>query len=136
LHDAGAEKRSRRSEADLRNLSAYQLHLRQASGDARHERRQIMQEMDLGYKTRLADLPVLSRKAVATLLNLSKKREQELSAVLAGLANTPPQLGESQFSNNVGRRIQCVLISGYVVDYWLDHASKNPGCRNRLNVAA
>ena len=52
------QKLSQLSDADLRSISAYLLRLRQSSVESKQERSRMMQEMDQGKKTRLADLRI------------------------------------------------------------------------------
>jgi len=65
--------------------------------------------------------PVLSSKALATLLGLSKKKQRELSGILFQLATVPSQQGDYPLPDESGRIIQYIMIGSYVVGFWADH---------------
>ena len=50
------QKLSRLSDPDRRSIAAFLLSLRHSSEEALQERSRIMEEMDAGKKTRLADI--------------------------------------------------------------------------------
>jgi hypothetical protein len=50
------QKLSQLSNPELRSISAYLVHLRQSTEESKKERTRLMDEMDQGQKTRLADL--------------------------------------------------------------------------------
>jgi hypothetical protein len=66
--------------------------------------------------------PVLSSKALATFLNLPKRRQQELSAILFQLASYPSQPGDYSLSEASGREVKYILIGNYVIGFWPDDA--------------
>jgi hypothetical protein len=66
--------------------------------------------------------PVLSSRALATLLSLTKKKQKQLADILFGLASTPTQPGDYRLPDDSGREIQYLLIGNYVTGYWPDHA--------------
>lgn len=66
--------------------------------------------------------PVLSSKALATVLNLPKRRQQELSDILFQLASFPSQPGDYSLAEDSGRDVNYILIGNYVIGFWPDHA--------------
>jgi hypothetical protein len=66
--------------------------------------------------------PVLSSKALATFLNLPKRRQRELTDILFQLASFPSQPGDYSLSDEAGREINYILIGNYVIGFWPDHA--------------
>jgi len=68
--------------------------------------------------------PVLSSKALATLLGVSKRKQRDLSDILFKLSAFPSQQGDYAFPDGSGRLVQYILIGNYVIGYWPDHAVK------------
>ena len=64
--------------------------------------------------------PVLSSKALATLLGLTKRKQQELSDILFRLATLPSQQGDYSLPDESGRAIQYLMIGSYVIGFWSD----------------
>ena len=67
--------------------------------------------------------PVLSSKALVTLLGLPKKKQQELSGILFQLASFPSQQGDYPLPDESGREIQYILVGNYVIGFWPDHST-------------
>ena len=72
--------------------------------------------------------PVLSSKALATLLGLPKRKQRELSDILFQLATFPSQQGDYSLPDKSGRAIQYIMTGNYVIGSWPDH----PVCELRI----
>ena len=68
--------------------------------------------------------PVLSPKAMATLLGLPKRKQRALSDILFQLASFPSQQGDYILPDESGREIQYILVGNYVVGFWPDHSAR------------
>ncbi len=68
--------------------------------------------------------PVLSSRAAAYLVALSKSRQKRLINLLATLAENPNQVGDYSLPDNTGRDIQFILIRDQLIAFWPDHAVK------------
>lgn len=66
--------------------------------------------------------PVLSSKALTTLLGLSKNKQQHLQQILYSLASYPSQDGDYALEDEQGRAIQYILVGNYLISFWPDHA--------------
>jgi len=66
--------------------------------------------------------PVLSSKALPTLLNLPKKRQRELSDIIFRLAAFPSQQGDYALPDASGRAIEYIMAGDYVIGFWPDHS--------------
>ena len=67
--------------------------------------------------------PVLSSKALVTLLNLEKRKQQKLSNILFQLASFPHQKGDYSLNDESGREIQYILVGNYVIGFWPEHST-------------
>ena len=65
--------------------------------------------------------PVLSSKALATLLRLSEKKQRELADILFQLATVPFQQGDYLLPDESGRAIHYIITGSYVIGFWADH---------------
>ena len=64
----------------------------------------------------------LSREAVATI-SLPPKRKQRLVLDLADqIARQPFQIGDYATEDAVGRRVENLLLEGFLFSFWVDHA--------------
>jgi len=68
--------------------------------------------------------PVLSSKAAAFLVALSKARQKRLISLLLTLAENPNQIGDYSGADDTGRDIQFILIRDQLIAFWADHAVK------------
>ena len=66
--------------------------------------------------------PVLSSKALVTLLGLPKRRQNELTGILFQLASFPSQQGDYSLPDESGREIQYIFVGNYVIGFWPDHS--------------
>lgn len=65
--------------------------------------------------------PVLSAKASAFLVGLSKPKQRRLIALLFQLAENPNQIGDYSEPDDSGREIQFLLLRDLVIGFWPDH---------------
>lgn len=68
--------------------------------------------------------PVLSSKAAACLIGLSRRRQRQLIDVLTRLAAHPHQIGDYAEADDTARDVQFILVGDFVVGFWADHAVK------------
>lgn len=68
--------------------------------------------------------PVLSSKAAAFLVGLSKERQRRLIRLLLQLADSPHQIGDYCGTDEVGRDVQFIRIRDQVIAFWPDDAVK------------
>jgi hypothetical protein len=66
--------------------------------------------------------PVLSSKAAAFLVSLSKVRQRKLIGLLYQLAESPSQIGDYFETDETGREVQFILIRDQLIAFWADHA--------------
>lgn len=68
--------------------------------------------------------PVLSGKATAYLVALSKPKQRKLITLIFRLSEHPTQLGDYALSDDTGRDVQFLMIGDIVIGFWPDHATK------------
>jgi hypothetical protein len=66
--------------------------------------------------------PVLSSKASAFLIGLSKARQRKLIGLLYQLADSPSQIGDYSEPDHPGRNVQFILVRDLLIAFWADHA--------------
>jgi hypothetical protein len=66
--------------------------------------------------------PVLSSRAAAFLVSLSKGRQRKLIGLLYQLAENPSQIGDYSEPDETGRDVQFILVQDRLIAYWADHA--------------
>ncbi len=66
--------------------------------------------------------PVLSSKAAAFLIGLSKARQRKLIGLLYQLTDSPSQIGDYSESDETGREVQFILVRDLLIAFWADHA--------------
>jgi len=66
--------------------------------------------------------PVLSSKAAAFLIGLSKARQRKLIGLLYQLADSPSQIGDYSEPDDTGREVQFILVRDLLIAFWADHA--------------
>jgi hypothetical protein len=66
--------------------------------------------------------PVLSSKAAAFLVALSKARQRKLIGLLDQLADHPSQIGDYFEPDESGREVQFILVRDLLIAFWADHA--------------
>lgn len=66
--------------------------------------------------------PVLSSKAAAFLISLTKVRQRKLIGLLYQLAENPSQIGDYFEPDETGREVQFILIRDQLIAFWADHA--------------
>ncbi len=66
--------------------------------------------------------PVLSSKAAAFVVAISKTRQRKVIGLLFQLADNPSQIGDYSESDNTGREVQFILIQDLLIAFWADHA--------------
>jgi hypothetical protein len=66
--------------------------------------------------------PVLSSKAAAFLVALSKSRQRKLIGLLDQLADNPSQIGDYFEPDESGREVQFILVRDLLIAFWADHA--------------
>lgn len=68
--------------------------------------------------------PVLSGKASAFLISLSRSKQRKAIALAFQLAAYPYQIGDYPTEDENGRPIQNILIGEWHFSYWADHSVK------------
>ncbi len=68
--------------------------------------------------------PVLSSKAAAFLVGLSRGRQRKLIGLLFQLADNPSQIGDYSEIDETGREVQFILIRDLLVAFWADDAAR------------
>lgn len=66
----------------------------------------------------------LSREAVAFVIGLSKKRQRLVLDLADQIAKQPSKISDYQSVDAVGRPIENLRLEGYLLSYWVDHASR------------
>lgn len=66
--------------------------------------------------------PVLSSKAAAFLVALSKTRQRKLIGLLYQLADNPSQIGDYTEPDQTGREVQFIIVRDLLIAFWADHA--------------
>ena len=56
------------------------------------------------------------------LLQQPKRRQRQIIDIVRKLAEQPLIRSDYSLPDDVGRHIEHILINGYVIAYWLDHA--------------
>jgi hypothetical protein len=65
---------------------------------------------------------VLSSKATAFIVGLSKARQRRWIALLFQLTENPNQIGDYAEPDAAGRDVQFILIRDLLIVFWADHA--------------
>lgn len=65
--------------------------------------------------------PVLSSKAAAFLVSLSKLRQRKLIGLLYQLADNPSQIGDYTEPDQTGREVQFIIVRDLLIAFWADH---------------
>lgn len=68
--------------------------------------------------------PVLSSRATAFIIRLSKPRQRRLIDLLFRLADNPYQIGDYSEKDDTGRDVHFLLVGDMVIGFWSDHAVK------------
>jgi hypothetical protein len=66
--------------------------------------------------------PVLSGKASAALVGLSKAKQKIVMDLAFRLADHPSQLGDYSTREGAGRKIQHIALGDWHFSFWADHA--------------
>jgi hypothetical protein len=66
--------------------------------------------------------PVLSSRAAAFLVSLSRARQRKLIWLLYKLAESPSQIGDYSEPDETGREVQFILVRDLLIAFWADHA--------------
>lgn len=66
--------------------------------------------------------PVLSSKAAAFFVSLSKPRQRKLIGLLYQLADNPSQIGDYSEQDQTGREVQFIIVRDILIAFWADHA--------------
>jgi len=66
--------------------------------------------------------PVLSSRASAFLVGLSKPKQKQVLRLLFQLAELPSQLGDYATREDGGREIQHLMVGDWHFSFWADHA--------------
>ena len=66
--------------------------------------------------------PVLSSKAAAFLISLSKARQRKSISLLYQLSDNPSQVGDYSEADETGREVQFLLVRDQLIAFWADHA--------------
>jgi hypothetical protein len=66
--------------------------------------------------------PVLSSKAAAFLVAISKARQGRMIGLLYQLAENPSQIGDYSEPDETGREVQFILVRDLLIAFWADHA--------------
>jgi hypothetical protein len=72
---------------------------------------------------RLSYESTLSREAVAFVVLLSKKQQRVVLDLADQIARQPFQIGDYPTVDAVGRRIENLLLEGYLFSFWVDHSA-------------
>lgn len=65
----------------------------------------------------------LSREAVAFVTHLSKRQQRRVLDLADQIAKQPFQIGDYPTVDAVGRRIENLLLEGFLFSFWVDHAT-------------
>jgi len=65
--------------------------------------------------------PVLSSRAAAFLIGLSKAKQRTVIALMFRLAEHPTQLGDYATRGDAGREIQHLMVGDWHFSFWADH---------------
>jgi hypothetical protein len=68
--------------------------------------------------------PVLSSRATAFIIGLSRSRQRRLIELLFRLAKNPYQIGDYSEKDETGRDIHFLMVGDSVIGFWADHAVK------------
>jgi hypothetical protein len=68
--------------------------------------------------------PVLSARATAFLVSLSKPKQRKLISLIYRLSEHPGQLGDYTSTDDTGRDVQFLIVGDLVVGFWPDYAVK------------
>jgi hypothetical protein len=75
---------------------------------------------DGGYR------PVFAEGAAEFMLQLSKRRQKKVVALVRQLALHPHVRSDYSLPDESGREIDHLMIEDFVFAYWLDHAVREP----------
>lgn len=68
--------------------------------------------------------PVLSARATAFLVSLSKPKQRKLIGLIYRLAEHPEQIGDYASTDDTGRAVQFLIVGDLVIGFWPDPAVK------------
>lgn len=66
----------------------------------------------------------LSREAVAFVVRLSKKQQRLVLDLADQIARQPFQIGDYPTVDAAGRRVENLLLGGYLFSFWVDHGAR------------
>ena len=66
--------------------------------------------------------PVLSSKAAASIVGLSRAKQKQVLLLLFQLAEHPGQLGDYVSHDEGGRDVQHLMVGDWFFSFWADHA--------------
>jgi hypothetical protein len=66
----------------------------------------------------------LSREAVALVVLLSKRQQRLVLDLADQIARQPFQIGDYPTVDAVGRRVENLLLQGYLFSFWVDHGAR------------
>lgn len=66
--------------------------------------------------------PLYSDLAAESILNLPKRRQRKLLDTCNQLAKNPFIKSDYSIRDADGREIEHILVDGFVIAYWIDHA--------------
>ena len=66
--------------------------------------------------------PVLSSKAAAFPVSLTKARQRKRIGLLYQLSDNPSPIGDYFEPDETGREVQFILIRDQLIAFWADHA--------------
>jgi hypothetical protein len=69
--------------------------------------------------------PVLNGKAAAFLANLSKAKQRKVIELAFGLAEHASQIGDYTTQDDVGRRLENILLGEWHFTFWAGHAARD-----------
>ena len=65
----------------------------------------------------------LSREAVAFVAHLPKRQQRRVLDLADQIAKQPFQIGDYATVDVVGRRVENILLEGFLFSFWVDHAT-------------
>jgi hypothetical protein len=65
----------------------------------------------------------LSLEAMAFVVALSRRRQRSVLNLADRIARRPFKLGDYRTGDATGRKVESLLIEGYLFSFWVDHAS-------------
>ena len=79
-------------------------------------------ECSLAMPERTGYTSYLSREAVAFLTLLPKKKQSLVLDLADQIARQPFQIGDYPTEDAVGRKVENLLLDGFLFSFWVDHA--------------